>query len=187
MTEQKPSAAGSAVHGGYIAVARRRDARRTARRTATRTGGFTTKQRGRSRGFTLAELLVTVGVLVVLMLLFTQLLNSAANITTLAHKRMDGDSQARELLDRMAIDVTQMVKRSDVYYHLKASTTPADCPAGECGTQPGNDEIAFYSNVPGYMHRTPRGRSGARCHSSDTGSIRARQRLVTNSSDWAPA
>jgi hypothetical protein len=102
----------------------------------------------------LAELLVTVGVLVVLILLFTQLLNSAANITTLGHKRMDGDSQARELLDRMAIDVMQMVKRSDVYYHLKASTSATDCPftttPPECGTQAGNDEMAFYSNVPGY-------------------------------------
>jgi Tfp pilus assembly protein PilV len=107
-------------------------------------------QRRGAAGFTLAELLVTVGVLVVLVLLFTQLLNSAANITTLGHKRMDGDSQARELLDRMAIDMMQMVKRSDVYYHLKASTSAADCPATECGTQPGNDKIAFYSNVPCY-------------------------------------
>jgi hypothetical protein len=101
-------------------------------------------------GFTLAELLVTVGMLVVLMLLFTQLFNNAATVTTLGHKQMDADSGARELLDRMAIDVMKMVKRSDVYYHLKASTSAADCPAGECGTQPGNDEIAFYSNVPGY-------------------------------------
>ena len=80
-------------------------------------------QRRGAAGFTLAELLVTVSVLVVLVLLFTQLLNSAANITTLGHKLMDGDSQARELLDRMAIDMMQMVKRSDVYYHLKASTS----------------------------------------------------------------
>jgi hypothetical protein len=111
-------------------------------------------QRRGAAGFTLAELLVTVGVLVVLMLLFTQLFNSAATVTTLGHKQMDADSQARELLDRMAIDVMNMVKRSDVYYHLKASTNPADCPAGECGTQAGNDELAFYSNVPGYFPST---------------------------------
>jgi hypothetical protein len=142
MTEQKPNAVASAFRSGCIAVARR-----TARRTATRTGGFT-----------LAELLVTVGILVVLMLLFTQLFNNAATITTLGHKQMDADSGARELLDRMAIDVVQMVKRSDVNYHLKIDPAPvtntADCqqsPLLECGTQrPGNDEIAFYSNVPGY-------------------------------------
>jgi hypothetical protein len=92
------------------------------------------------------------GVLVLLILLATQLLNSAATITTLGHKQMDADSGARELLDRMAIDVMNMVKRSDVYYHLKTPAGGAnpDCPSVECGTQPGNDEMAFYSNVPGY-------------------------------------
>ena len=55
--------------------------------------------------------------LVVLVLLFTQLLNSTASITTLGHKQMDADSQARQLLDRMAIDFAQMVKRSDVDYY----------------------------------------------------------------------
>jgi len=108
------------------------------------------RPRYHANAFTLAELLVSVGVLVLLVLLGTQLLKSAANIATLGHKQMDADSQARELLDRMAIDVMQMVKRSDVYYHLKASTSATDCPSTECGTQPGNDEMAFYSNVPGY-------------------------------------
>jgi hypothetical protein len=133
------------------------------------------RQRRGAAGFTLAELLVTLGVLVVIVLLFAQLLKSAATVTTLGHKQMDADSQARELLDRMAVDVMQMVKRSDVYYHLKASTTPADCPAGECGTQPGNDEIAFYSNVPGYYasdstgpQRSPVSLVGYRINSSAT-------------------
>jgi len=97
-------------------------------------------------GFTLAELLVSVGVLVLLVLLATQLLNSAATITTLGHKRMDADSQARQLLDRMAIDFAQMVKRSDVDYYLKSSAT---APLRNV-PQLGNDRIAFYSTVPGY-------------------------------------
>jgi prepilin-type N-terminal cleavage/methylation domain-containing protein len=92
------------------------------------------------RGFTLAELLVTMSILVLLVLLFTQLLNSAATITTLGNKRMDADSQARQLLDRMAIDVDQMVKRTDVSYYAKALGN----------TQPGNDQMAFFSAVPGY-------------------------------------
>ena len=83
--------------------------------------GFTlAKQRERLSGFTLAEILVTMGVLVLLVLLFTQLLNSAATITTVGHKRMDADSQARQVLDRMAIDFAQMVKRTDVGYFVKA-------------------------------------------------------------------
>jgi hypothetical protein len=110
--------------------------------------------RGRSAGgFTLAELLVSVGVLVLLVLLATQLLNSAVNITTLGHKQMDSDSQTRQVLDRMAIDFAQMVKRSDVDYYLKSSATPP--PAGVRNLlQPGNDKIAFYSTVPGYYPST---------------------------------
>jgi len=90
------------------------------------------------------------GVLVLLVLLFTQLLNSAANVTMLGHKQMDADSQARQLFDRMAIDFAQMVKRPDVDYYLKssASPTPSDC--GVCGAQAGNDQAAFYGTVPGY-------------------------------------
>jgi hypothetical protein len=100
----------------------------------------------RISGFTLAELLVTVGVLVLLVLLFTQLLNSAATITTLGHKQMDADSQARQLLDRMAIDFAQMVKRSDVDFFAKGTVAPKSVG----GTMTGNDQIAFYSAVPGY-------------------------------------
>jgi hypothetical protein len=94
----------------------------------------------------LAELLVSVGVLVLLVLFASQLLNSAASITTLGHKQMDVDAQARQLLDRMTVDFAQMVKRSDVDYYLKSS---AAAPLRRV-VQPGNDKIAFYSAVPGY-------------------------------------
>src|SRR2546426_907484 len=67
-----------------------------------------------SRGFTLVELLVSFGVLVLLVFFVTSLVNSAATITTLGHKQMDADSQARQFLDRMAIDFAKMVKRNDL-------------------------------------------------------------------------
>ena len=57
---------------------------------------------------------------------------------------METDGQARSLLDRLAIDFTQMLRRSDVDYYLK---TPAN-------VQPGNDQIAFYSEIPGYYPPT---------------------------------
>src|SRR5204862_4317474 len=100
----------------------------------------------RVAGFTLPELIVSVGVLVLLVLLFTLLLNSAASITTLGHKQMDADSQARQLLDRMAIDFAQLVNRSDVDFFGKGTTAPNSVG----GTMAGNDQIAFYSAVPGY-------------------------------------
>src|SRR5437867_8152528 len=102
--------------------------------------------------FTLAELVLSVGVLVLLVLLTTQLLNSAATIMTLGHRQMNADSAARELFDRMAIDFAQMVKRSDLDYYLKSSTTASDCTL--CTRQRGNDQIAFYSTVPGWSALT---------------------------------
>ena len=102
---------------------------------------------GSPRAFTLAELLVSMGVLVLLVLLFTQLLNSAATTMTLGNKRMDADSQARQLLDRMAIDFAQMLKRTDVSYYLKTVANPQT--AVTQGGNP-NDQTAFFSAVPGY-------------------------------------
>jgi hypothetical protein len=104
----------------------------------------------RTRAFTLAELLVTTGVLVLLVLFASQLLNSTATVTTLGHKQMDADAQARQLLDRMAVDFAQMVKRTDVDYYVKSS---AASPLRHV-LQPGNDQIAFYSAVPGYYPPT---------------------------------
>jgi prepilin-type N-terminal cleavage/methylation domain-containing protein len=119
----------------------------TQRNYALRTAHTTPR---RTDGFTLAELLVAVAVLVVLVVLFAQLLKSAATITTLGHGLMDADSQARQLLDRMAIDLAQMVKRSDVDYYVKSS---AASPLRHV-LQPGNDQVAFYSTVPGYYPST---------------------------------
>lgn len=105
-----------------------------------------------SRAFTLAELIVSVGVLVLLVFLATQLLNSSATVTTKGHKQMDADAEARQLLDRMAVDFAQMVKRLDVDYYVKSSA-PSGGGARQV-LQPGNDQIAFYSTVPGYYPST---------------------------------
>jgi hypothetical protein len=95
--------------------------------------------------FTLAEILVAISVLALLVLLLSQLINSTASIATLGNKRMDADSQARPLLDRMALDFAQIVKRSDVSYYLKTAGTPMT----------GNDLVGFYSAVQGYYPTTP--------------------------------
>jgi prepilin-type N-terminal cleavage/methylation domain-containing protein len=146
--------------------------------TARRVRAFTLpKQRGPEsvRGFTLVELLVTMGVLVLLVFLASQLLNTAATVTRLGHKQMDADAQTRQLLDRMEVDVAQMVKRADVDYYVKSSwfATAAPSPAPGCiaycsnlynpaivgsgvrtVVQRGNDTIAFYGYVPGYYPAT---------------------------------
>jgi hypothetical protein len=97
--------------------------------------------------FTLVEMLISVGVVVVLILLLTQLVNTAALITKTQNKHMSADTQARVVLDRIAQDFSAMLKRSDVDYFLKIglnNTRP----------QTGNDQIAFYSQVQGYYPAT---------------------------------
>ena len=117
---------------------------------------FTPEQRGRSGGFTLVELAVSVGVLVVIVFLATQLVKSAATVTTLGHKQIDADSQARQLLDGMAIDLAQMVKRSDLDLFAKGTAAPNSVGGAMDGTDgnPRNDRIAFFSAVPGYYPPT---------------------------------
>ena len=90
--------------------------------------------------FTLAELLVSIAVLVALVLLFSRLFLSAATITLSGNKRIETDGQIRPLFERVAVDLAQMVRRTDVDYYFKSVANP----------QAGNDQIAFYSTVPGY-------------------------------------
>jgi len=94
--------------------------------------------------FTLAELLVSMAVLVLLVFLLTQVITSATTVTIVGNKRIDADSEARQVLDRMAIDFAQMVKRTDVDYYVKFANQQ----------QQQNDQIAFYSAVPGYFLST---------------------------------
>jgi hypothetical protein len=120
------------------------------------------------------------GVLVLVVLLFTQLLNNAATITTLGHKLMDADSQARQLLDRMAIDFDQMLKRSDADYFAKRTAAPNSIG----GTMNGNDQIAFHSAVPGYYpsssNQSPLSLVSYRVHSDTNKLERLGKGLVWN-------
>ena len=101
----------------------------------------------RVSAFTLVELLVSMAVLTLLLVLILQLTNGATAVITAGNKHIDVDSQARALLDRMAIDFGAMVKRTDVDYYLKGRPSS--------NNQPGNDQIAFYSEVAGYNTGTP--------------------------------
>src|SRR5437773_7946380 len=103
--------------------------------------------------FTLAEMLVSIAVLALIVAFVTQLVNSAATISTLGHKRMDADSQARQLFDRMAVDLNQMLTRNDVSYFLKAADGVATNMTGTSSTGM-NDRMAFFSAGPGYLAST---------------------------------
>jgi type II secretory pathway component PulJ len=106
-------------------------------------------------GFTLAELLVSVFVLVVILLIVAQLMTNATAVTRTGNKHIDTDTQARTVFDRMALDFAQMVKRTDVDYYVKQRTGYRGHGNGHGWGQghngdKGSDQIAFFSHVPGY-------------------------------------
>src|SRR6266487_493393 len=108
-----------------------------------------------SGAFTLVELLISVGVLALLILLVSQLMNSATAVTRTGNKHIDTDTQARVILDRMALDFGRMLRRTDIDYYVKAPTGYKNPKAHGNGQklttgQQGNDQIAFFSQVPGY-------------------------------------
>jgi hypothetical protein len=92
------------------------------------------------QAFTIAELLVSIAILSLVVIFLARVFTSAASVTTTGNKHMDCDLQARQVFDRMAVDLAQMIKRSDVDQYVK----------GLDPMKPGNDRIAFFSQVPGY-------------------------------------
>jgi len=117
-------------------------------------------QYNNTSGFTLAELLVSVFILAIIILLVAQLMNNAAAITNTGNKHITTDTQARTVFDRMAVDFAQMLKRTDIDYYIKGPTNYTGHGNGhgwgrrrQTGQQ-GSDQIAFYSQVPGYYPAT---------------------------------
>lgn len=97
------------------------------------------------KAFTLTEVLLSMVVLTLLVLIVSGLVNSASTVTAGANKRMDTDSQARSVLDRMTGDFAQMIKRQDVDYYVKSNLDPQT--GGATGK---NDVIAFFTQAVGY-------------------------------------
>jgi len=86
--------------------------------------------------FTVIELLVATVVFLVLGVIVVQLLSSATQLTGMSSRKQEADVQARLVFGRMGLDFVSMLKRADVKYFLQ--------------TEPGNDRLAFLSEVAGY-------------------------------------
>ena len=97
-----------------------------------------------SAAFSLVEIMVAVAVLVILTILVAQLTNSATAITRLGTKHIDADTQARAVLDRIGLDIAQMIKRTDIDYYIKQ-------PTGYNG----------HGNGHGYGHKLETGQQGS--------------------------
>src|SRR5881398_736305 len=96
-----------------------------------------------SAAFSLVELMVAVAVLAILIALVAQLTNSATTITRVGTKHIDADTQARAVLDRVGLDIAQMIKRTDIDYYIKQ-------PTGYNG----------HGNGHGYGHKLDTGQQG---------------------------
>lgn len=95
----------------------------------------------------------------------------------MANRHMDASAQARPLLDRMALDFTRIVKRTDVSYYVKTAAT----------AMAGNDLLGFYSASPGYFPDPPSPVSVVAYRiNSDTANLRAYNRLerMGKGLDW---
>src|SRR5437016_1095206 len=111
-------------------------------------------------GFTLVELLVSMFVLVIIIFVVAQLMSSATAITRTGSKHISSDTQARAVLDRMALDFAQMLKRTDVDYYVKGGGGYSGHGNGHGwgrghNADLGSDQIAFFTEVPGYYPSGP--------------------------------
>lgn len=97
--------------------------------------------KSRAGAFTLVELLVSMAVLILLLAIVAQMMTSASATITSSRKYMDADSQARMIFDRIAADLSKLVKRADVDYIFDK--------------QNANDSLFFYSEAPGYFDSSP--------------------------------
>jgi len=136
-----------------IAIARR--TRGFCHAAASRAGGHVSPEHCEG-GFTLTELLVSIFVLALIIFMFAQLMTSATAVSRTGHKHIDTDTQARVVLDRMALDFAQMLNRTDVDYYVKGPVNYKGHGNGhgwgkkiDTGQQ-GSDQIAFFTQVPGY-------------------------------------
>jgi hypothetical protein len=98
-------------------------------------------------------------------LLVTQLVNTTAATVRPANKHIDTDTEARTVFDRMAVDFSNILKRKDVDYFLKANARKYPGKSGLHGKGGGgggggqgqtdlNDYMAFYTQTPGYSGET---------------------------------
>lgn len=108
------------------------------------------------QGFTLTELVVSMAVLLLIVFVGAQMMSSTISVTRPGNKHISTDTQARVVFDRIALDIAQMLKRTDVDYYVKGPVNYTGHGNGHgwgkrlnTGMQ-GSDQIAFFTQVPGY-------------------------------------
>ncbi|PTX97554.1 hypothetical protein DB346_21425 [Verrucomicrobia bacterium LW23] len=94
------------------------------------------------KAFTLIDLMVSMTVISILTLLLLYLFDGASETSSKGGSRIDAETQARQVFDRIAMDIRHLVRRNDVDVAFDKKTATA--------AAAGNDELAFYSEVRGF-------------------------------------
>ncbi len=88
------------------------------------------------KGFTLIELLVTISLLSIVLLLATQVAQSARNSIQLSESRSNADAEARHIFGQLDLDLSEILIRPDARIEFE--------------TRSGDDRIAFLTGRRGY-------------------------------------
>lgn len=88
------------------------------------------------KGFTLIELLVTISLLSIVLLLATQVSQSARNSILLSESRSNADADARRIFGQIDLDLSEILIRPDARIEFETRT--------------GDDRIAFLTGRRGY-------------------------------------
>jgi hypothetical protein len=92
------------------------------------------QSKGSARAFTLIEVLVSSGILVLIVLFVSQMVSSTNSSIRSGKRMMDADQIARQTFDRMFLDFSKITRQPDIDVHFEK--------------EKGNDRIYFFSEAP---------------------------------------
>jgi hypothetical protein len=92
--------------------------------------------------FTLVEMLVAMAILIILILVVSKIVDFSLQLTDATGRSADSGIEAKQVLDRIGVDIAGMVIRPDVdQFYFPGTNTVFE-----------NDKMFFYSQQPGYFN-----------------------------------
>jgi prepilin-type N-terminal cleavage/methylation domain-containing protein len=101
-----------------------------------------------SRGFTLVELIVAIAVLSIIVIAAGYIVATASLVTAVNAMKINANTQARMVFDRMANDFSRMVKRNDADVIFWKASGGVDSTGNPLGA---NDAMYFYTEGASYF------------------------------------
>lgn len=90
----------------------------------------------RSLGFTLIEVLIAAVLFMALLIIVSNLADQTARLTGISNRKIQSDSENRQILDRLSMDFAQALQRNDLPPRFEKA--------------PGNDKLFFHAETESY-------------------------------------